>query len=167
MEIIKCNKTKVGVLIFAILFLFSACAFGQFYRYNCFKDKRIVTISSFPYMEFATSNDDKDCRVGILVDSLSDTQRSYRIFVFFNNEVVGEDCGLIFGLDNGYVISLSQIWYNEDTKYAEYDLTDRDVFILTNNPLIYFAFNAKNRTFTNIDENKDPYFQDFLKVMTQ
>jgi hypothetical protein len=105
MEIIKCKKTNLIVLLIAVLFfVFTGCAFGQakIDRTFRFKDSSIVTLTPIkPIKIFSDKND--TTYLSILMDSVSTSVRFYRVYIYAGKQINITKMELSIGFTNGKV----------------------------------------------------------------
>ena len=166
MEIIKCKKTNLIVLLIAVLFfLVSGCAFGQcnIDRTFRFKDSSIVTLTpNKPLKVYSYKND--TTYISILMDSVSSFVKFYKLYIYAGKQINISSMELSIGFSNGKVKTFKPCVINIEFNYAEYNLTDDDVYImLTNkNDMLKMDYDKGIEYCIGLNNASD-YFSNFIK----
>lgn len=167
MEIIKCKKTNLIVLLFAVLFfLVSGCALGQnkIDRTFRFKDSSIVTLTpSKPIKVYSYKND--TTYISILMDSVSYSVKFYRLYVYAGKQINVSSMELSMGFSNGKIKMFKPCVVNSEFNYAEYNLTEDDIYTILNskNDMIKMDYDKGIEYCIGLNSIRN-YFSDFIKI---
>lgn len=168
MEIIKCKKTNLIVLLIAVLFfVFTGCVFGQtkmeLVRDNSLsygKDK-ITTI--FPsYTMFFECGKTDTVFVGIKADSINPRVVSPNLYTFIPKYKLINHKFLVVYFEDGTIENFPVVYIDKQEGYVEYNFSKTAYASLSNKKVKSIGFDA-NSKYNNPEYTT--YFIDFLKLL--
>jgi hypothetical protein len=169
MEIIKCKKINLIVLVLSVGFLFLAsCTFGQakmeLLRDNTLfdsKGKEIVTL--FPsYTMFFQSGKIDTIFVGIKADSINKRVVSPNLYTFLPKIKLVNHKFLSVGFEDGTIENFQVVYIDKSEGYVEYNFSQTAYASLSNKKVTYIGLDGISKF-----NNKEyvTYFMDFLKLL--
>lgn len=162
MEIIKCKKTNVIVFILSLLFLMSACAFGQNEierGYKTLKDSSIVVCKRPANWLVFIENEVDTMFVGIFIDSVNANTLHIQVVVSYPSYIKLDNTFIRLIFNDGSIDYLMPHSINHETGYVEYNL-NQDIYLkmyTMNVRAIYFNNSVKYHSFKD-DTNYFSYF---------
>lgn len=166
MEIIKCKKTNIIVFILSVLFLMSACAFGQPMSVDRIDsdNKDYGKVSKlFPsyglFFKYSLPKKE-ELSISISADSINPEVISPILYVYFPNSVNGQGANIFITFADGEKVEFRQINCTVDN-YAEYEITERGFSKLRYGKFKTISF-GKFGTYT--DEETD-FFMKFFRLI--
>jgi hypothetical protein len=125
MEIVKSKKINLVVVLFSILFLlFGGCAFAQVEReasYHPIFKKNVTTRYNAYALEFESPLNKKDrILLNIKSDSLSTTEITFDIFVYFPSNINPKGSNIVIGYEDGTTDVFHQQRFDSEDNYTEY-----------------------------------------------
>lgn len=166
MEIIKCKKTNIIVFILSVLFLMSACAFGQPMSVERIDsdNKDFGKVSKlFPshtlFFNYSLPKKE-EIFISISADSINPEVISPILYVYFPNSVNGASANVFITFEDGERVEFRQITCDVDN-YAEYEVTEHGFSKLRYSKFKTISF-GKFGTYT--DKETD-YFMKFFRLI--
>lgn len=165
MEIIKCKKINLIVLLFAVLFLsLASCAFGQVerdvYYHSTFK-KNVTTRYNSYALEFESPLNKSDLiLLNVKSDSLSTNEITFDIFVYFPSNINPKGSNIVIGYEDGTTDIFHQQRCDTEDNYTEYSAIG-GINNISKKKVAYVVFRGIAKCV-----NKDKtYFTNFFKYI--
>lgn len=128
---------------------------------------RFIACDGLAFGVTKEDNTEDVIQMGILIDSLSNSNYSAVIFVWFpkSSYKIISTAEIDFGFKGVGIETLKFTFINRNVKYAEYRLTKEQTELFKNNVYEYvnFRINHNNLTYTE-DWVEDPLISNFLKM---